>query len=93
MANAFEAAELNGTWSFYEQDAAGNVVSKKVTITLNKDGSYHWVDNFWRQNGTWSVEENRLMMSNVGSHKLISITADEVEMKRGSTMGMRKGSR
>jgi len=88
---AFDAAQLNGTWCFYEQEAAGNTVEEKVTITLNGDGTYKWSDLFWKQDGTWSVDNNVLAMSNVGSHKLISVTADKVEMRRGSTMKMRKG--
>ncbi|AWF80338.1 hypothetical protein BTJ40_05680 [Microbulbifer sp. A4B17] len=91
VTNAYEANELKGTWCFYEQEAAGNVAAENVTITLQKDGSYKWVDSFWKQDGTWSVEDNKLIMSNVGSHKLLSVTPSNVEMVRGSTMRMRKG--
>ena len=90
--SAFESKDLNGTWCFYEQEGAGNTVEEKVTITLNEDGTYKWSDVFWKQDGTWSVEDNKLIMSDVGSHKLVTVTADKVEMTRGSTMRMRKGS-
>ncbi|WP_413664736.1 hypothetical protein ACJJIQ_01795 [Microbulbifer sp. ANSA003] len=91
VTNAYEANELNGAWCFYEQEAAGNVAAENVTITFKKDGSYKWVDSFWKQDGTWSVEDDKLIMSNVGTHKLLSVTPSKVEMVRGSTMRMRKG--
>jgi hypothetical protein len=91
-ANAFEASELYGTWCFYEQEAAGNTVEEKVTIKLNEDGTYKWSDTFWKQEGKWSLSENKLIMSDVGAHKLKSVTSDRIEMTRGSIMRLKKGS-
>lgn len=88
---AYDAEQLEGSWCFYEQEGSGNIVEEKVTIVLSQDGTYTWSDVFWKQNGKWSVSEDKLIMSDVGSHSLVAVTADKVEMTRGSTMRMRKG--
>ena len=90
-AHAYEAEDLVGVWCFYEQEAVGNKIRERVTITLREDGSYYWSDTLWKQEGSWSVEDNSLVMSSIGSHKLVSVTKNNVEMVRLSTMRMRNG--
>lgn len=89
----FKSSQLYGTWCFYEQEALGNVVKDNITIKLNKDGTYHWSDiRGWDQDGTWSLTDNKLKMSFVGTHDLVSVTANKIEMIRYSTMRMRRGA-
>jgi hypothetical protein len=91
-ANAYQASDLYGTWCFYEQEYEGNTFPEKVTIVLNKDGTYKWLGVFWKQDGTWSVSENKLIMTDVGTHKLKSVTSEKVEMLRLTIMKMKKGA-
>lgn len=92
VAHANPSEDLVGTWCFYEQRAVGNVVPERVTITLNADGRYQWRDIHWKQDGSWSVQDNYLIMSNVGRHYLVSVSDRHVVMERMSTMKMRRGA-
>ena len=88
----FTRDQLVGTWCFYQQEAAGNTVKERVTISLQADGAYQWRDSMWHQDGTWRVEDSGLFMTEVGHHRLISVAPDSIEMARGSTMRWRKGA-
>lgn len=89
--HAYSMSDLKGKWCFYQQSALGNTVSESISITLNADGTYRWDDKVWKQTGTWTVKDGKLKMTNVGSHKLISVTPNHITMERYSIMKMKKG--
>ena len=90
--HASNAPQLRGTWCFYDQSAAGNTVPEQVTLTCNADGSYLWCEALWKQKGTWKIAGDRLDMTDVGRHKIVSLSAQKIELERGSVMRLRKGS-
>ncbi|MES9863529.1 MAG: hypothetical protein ABW157_06300 [Candidatus Thiodiazotropha sp. LLP2] len=81
---------LIGSWCFYEQTAAGNTVSEKVDITFNDNYTYIWKEGVFEQSGTWEVNKEKLIMSNVGTHQILTINGGEMELKRMSVMKYRK---
>ncbi len=90
VAYSSDSELITGSWCFYEQTADGNTVSEKVDITFNDDNTYVWKEGFFEQKGTWKIENNKLIMTNVGTHKIISINATDMELKRYSVMRFRK---
>ena len=83
---------MQGAWCFYEQEAAGSKMPEQVTITLLDDGRYQWSESLWKQEGVWVLEQDRLLMTGVGSHRLIALNHDRLEMGRGSIMRWHRGA-
>lgn len=90
-AYAFQEKQLYGTWCFYEQEGFDTIVKESVTITFKRNGTYKWSEKSWSQTGQWAVSDNRLIMSNVGVHQLVSVSSHNIEMTRMTTMRMKKG--
>ena len=90
-ARADLAEQIAGTWCFYEQTAVGNTVAEKVDIELREDATYSWKEGFFEQKGSWQIADDKLQMSDVGSHAVLELTPDHMTLKRGSVMKLRKG--
>lgn len=80
-----------GDWCFYEQEGYGQKISEKVDISFSEDGKYKWIEGTFQQTGEWSISDGKLDMTHVGSHSIISIGNEEMELKRMSTMRFKKG--
>ncbi len=91
-AHADLAAQITGSWCFYEQSALGNTVEEKVDIDFQNDATYVWKEGFFEQTGSWRIADNRLEMSDVGSHQVLELNANQITLKRGSVMKLRKGN-
>lgn len=89
--HAFSQGELEGEWCFYEQSTNGSKISEKVSITLQPNNQYIWQEGAFKQDGEWGVDNNELLMADVGIHKIISIEGKELRLKRYSMMSLRKG--
>ena len=90
---AEEDNRLVGSWCFYEQTSAGQVTSEKIEITLNEDKTYKWQEApIFKQEGTWSIESDSLVLSNIGTHNIISINENEMQLKNYSVMKLHKGT-
>ncbi len=87
-----QANQLAGSWCFYEQTGMGKTEPEKVDITFHKNGSYEWKEGTFQQNGSWSISQNQLRMSDVGAHKILSLNENEMTLERGSTMKFKKGN-
>jgi len=87
-----DSQQSSGSWCFYEQSAVGNTVSEKVDINFKKDHTYIWKEGPFEQKGSWEVKNRKLIMSDVGSHKIISIEGKEMVLERGSTMKFKRGN-
>lgn len=90
VASAAPQHDLVGNWCFYEQEGSGQKLPEKVDIAFDADGSYVWKEGQFQQTGRWVLENGRLEMSDVGSHHVLSIGHETMELKRGSTMRFRK---
>lgn len=83
---------LIGTWCFYEQSYKGaDTVDERVTIQLNRDGSYRWSEARWKQTGTWSLKDSILRMSLVGRHEINRLSKNHIYMTRITQMKWRRG--
>lgn len=89
-ASAAAPDDLVGNWCFYEQEGAGQKVPEKVDIAFSADRSYVWQEGGFQQKGTWTLQDAKLDMTNVGSHKIVTMGKDAMELKRGSTMRFKK---
>ena len=89
-ASAAVPDDLVGNWCFYEQEGAGQKLPEKVDIAFNADRSYVWQEGGFQQKGTWTLQGDKLDMTNVGSHKVAAMSKDAMELKRGSTMRFKK---
>lgn len=83
--------DLVGSWCFFEQEYDGQKTAEKVDITLKRDGSYLWQEGPFEQAGTWSLDGAKLNMTNVGTHTVLSVTANELQLRRMSLMKFSKG--
>lgn len=90
VAHADDTKMLVGNWCFYEQTAAGSTVSEKVDITFNDDLTYIWQESESIQKGTWKVDNKNLVMSDIGSHAIKSLSDSEMELDRYSIMKFKK---
>ncbi|WP_338592261.1 ankyrin repeat domain-containing protein [Shewanella khirikhana] len=88
---AVDKAALMGDWCFYEQEGFGSKVPEKIDINLAADGNYTWVESAFKQTGEWELDTDGLYLAKVGNHKLLSLNADLLELKRGSVMRFKKG--
>ena len=91
-AHADLAAQVAGSWCFYEQTALGNTIAEKVDIEFGNDASYVWKEGFFEQKGSWNIADDRLEMSDVGSHRVLEMNANHMTLKRGSVMKFRRGN-
>ena len=93
-ATSVEASQkdsLVGDWCFYEQEGYGRKVPEKVDVSYNQNGAYVWIEGQFKQEGVWNISDGKLEMTNVGSHSIISIGNNEMELRRGSIMRFKKG--
>lgn len=89
---ADQTSQLVGSWCFYEQAGSGQTFPEKVDITFHKNGSYDWEEGpVFKQKGTWNISHDKLIMSNVGTHKILSLNENDMKLERGSIMKFRKG--
>lgn len=89
-AGAAERAQLVGEWCFYEQEAAGNKAAEKVDVALLQDGSYVWREGGFEQKGRWTLEQDKLQLTDVGTHTIVQVGASGMELRRGSTMRFKR---
>lgn len=83
---------FHGTWCFYEQSAGSETVPERVTISFNADGSYVWSEALWKQKGRWNVEGKELDMTDVGSHAILRVDAQRIDLERSTVMRLRRGA-
>ncbi len=89
---ADQTSQIVGSWCFYEQTGFEQTFPEKVDITFHKNGSYDWEEGpVFKQKGAWSISQDKLIMSNVGTHKILSLNENDMKLERGSIMKFRKG--
>ncbi|WP_071873557.1 ankyrin repeat domain-containing protein [Atopomonas hussainii] len=89
--HAVESTSLYGDWCFYQQSTAGNTVKEKVDINLGSDSTYVWKEGPFEQKGTWSLSDNKLKMTKIGTHSIISLKDNTLTLERMSVQKYKKG--
>ena len=89
---AFSKKQFVGDWCLYEQQWDALVVEENATVSLNKNGSYVWKEQFWDQQGSWFVNADGLSLTQMEIFQIISVTESEMKLRRGSILKFRKGA-
>lgn len=89
---AYSKQQFVGDWCLYEQQWDTLVVEENATVSLNKNGSYLWQEQFWDQQGSWFVNTDGLSLTQMEIFQVISVTESEMKLRRGSILKLSKGA-